>query len=258
MTNLYWLGNAAKTKVIYEILNQVQDNQKTVIFDYGCGKAGDWPRILSDYPHIRLVAYEPGKKSIEIARERLKSFNAELFTGTELHEMKFKADFVVSFSVFEHVYNRTLYLQTAKKHLADQGIFYLNYDDGHFRNFLDLNRPDLWLSQIKEWLHNLLAMPLAQIGIVGGFQQRVYQAEVDDLVKSIGFKTLDQFYSNLSSLKGLQKYISPARQEDFSKFWLDIENTLNTKFNEEGGISRGDSANLWQVMVSRTLVLGHL
>jgi SAM-dependent methyltransferase len=257
MNHLYWLGNAAKTKVINEIIEQISENSRPLIFDYGCGTGGDWPRILADYPGIQLVAYEPAHKSAEIAKDKLRNLPAKILTGTELKEATFKADFIVSFSVFEHVYDRASYLQTAKKHLAQAGTFYLNYDDGHFRNFLDLNRPNFWFPQLKEWLQNLLADPLATAGIVDKFQKRVDRADVDALVERAGFQIANQFYSNLSSLKGLHKHISPDKQADFSQFWLEIEDTLNAKFYEEGTASLGDSANLWQVMVSRTLVLNH-
>lgn len=36
--NLYWLGNSAKTKIIRDILQKTQnDNKEVIIFDYGCG-----------------------------------------------------------------------------------------------------------------------------------------------------------------------------------------------------------------------------
>jgi hypothetical protein len=39
--------------------------------------------------------------------------------------------------------------------------------------------------------------------------------------------------------------------------WLEIEDTLNTKFRLEGTIYLGDPTNLWSEMGSRTLVLRH-
>lgn len=255
---LYWLGNSAKTKVINEILNQENKKEKIIIFDYGCGAGGDWSNILSDYPHLQLVGYEPCRKAFELAQERLKGFQANLFTANELHALNFKADFIVSFSVFEHVYDRYSYLQTAKKHLAEDGIFYLNYDDGHFRNSLDLSQPDLWSSQLKEWLHNLVAEPLARIGMVSQFQKRLPRAEVDRLIDQTGFRIINTFYSNLASFKALHKRIPQEKQKEFSQFWLDVEETLNAKFYEDGLMGLGDTANLWQQMGSRTLSLCHL
>ena len=54
---LYWLGNVAKVRVIWEILRR--SCSRTVVFDYGAGTGGDWPQILADHPQIELVGYEP-------------------------------------------------------------------------------------------------------------------------------------------------------------------------------------------------------
>ena len=190
------------------------------------------------------------------AKTRLKGLNAELFTGNELQNLTLKAHFVVSFSVLEHVFDRRSYLLTAKNHLAEKGIFYLNYDDGHFRNFLDLNAPRLWPSQCKKWLHNLLTKRLAQAGKISQFQMRVDRTTIEKLIAETGFRVLRAFYSNLSSLKGLYKTIPDQNRQDFSRLWLTLENELNAKFLTESEHRKlGDTANLWQFMGSRTLVL---
>ncbi len=173
---LYWFGNAAKAKIIQEILRDISKREignRVLIFDYGCGTGGDWPRVLNDYPSIHLVGYDPNRSAIEVAKTRLQGFSAELLTGDQLQSMPFLADYIVSFSVFEHVYDRLAYLQTAKTHLAEDGIFYLNYDDGHFRNMLDLNAPRAWPVTLRVWLHNLLSSSLAKLGWKAQFQRRV-------------------------------------------------------------------------------------
>jgi SAM-dependent methyltransferase len=257
---LYWLGNSAKTQIINAILHRTNNHQngKSLIFDYGCGAAGDWPIILSDHSNLTLIGYDPSEQSIQTAKERLKGLNAELFTGDELQKLTFKAHFIVSFSVLEHVYNRHLYLQTAKKHLDENGIFYLNYDDGHFRNFLDLNKPRLWLSQSRGWLNNLLAEAWVRTGNMSHFKKRVNRSDIDTLIAGTGFKVVQVFYSNLTSLKGMYKTIPQDRREDFSRLWLNIEDELNNRFlTESQRETFGDTANLWQFMGSRTLVLCH-
>ena len=257
---LYWLGNSAKTRIINSILQQTnnQRNEKTLIFDYGCGDGGDWPTILSDCRYLELIGYDPSQQRIETARKRLAGLDAALFTGDELHKLTFAAHFVVSFSVLEHVYNRRSYLQTAKTHLAENGIFYLNYDDGHFRNSLDLNAPRLWPIQCRVWLHNLLAEPLAQAGNICTFQKRVHRSSVDKLITETGFRVRDVFYSNLGSLEGMYKTIPDENRELFVRLWLKLENELNAGFLVENRHETlGDTANLWQFMGSRTLALCH-
>lgn len=254
---LYWNGNIAKTKIIKEILGHISDNKEVLIFDYGCGDGGDWPAILSDFPNIKLMGYEPSMKSFKIANERLRGFNAEIFTGESITKKSFKADFIVSFSVLEHVYDKVQYLEFAKKHLADKGLFYLNYDDGHFRNYLDLTQPNIWFRQIKELLHNTFAEAMAKIGMISRYQRRVYRKDIDALIQKIGFKVLKIEYCNLISLKALQKTIPFKLQQRYSAFWLKVEDELNSTFCVEGNVVYGDTINLWQQMSSRILYLCH-
>jgi hypothetical protein len=155
------------------------------------------------------------------------------------------------------VYDRRRYLQTAKEHLAVQGVFYLNYDDGHFRNLLNLNAPRTWLTDLRIWLHNLSAGLLARLGWVSQYQKRVNRSDIDVLVAQVGFETTRVFYSNLGSLKGLYKLISPPKREDFTRIWIAVEDALNDQFLEDGATRMGDPANLWQFMGTRTLVLSH-
>jgi SAM-dependent methyltransferase len=260
-TKLYWLGNAAKAKCIGEILRTVCHHPAgdILVFDYGCGNGGDWPSILADYPSIHLIGYDPSVEMIRAARTRLKGFNAKLLTGDELDVQQFKAHFIVSFSVLEHVYHRKTYLQTAKKHLRDDGTFYLNYDDGHFRNCLDLSRPEIWLQQIRGWLHNVLAYPLARLGIKSNFQARVERLAIDQLIAALGFRVVDVYYSNLTNFKRLYRTLPDDRCEAFMRLWMSIEDELNSRFLVESKeASLGDKSNLWRFMGSRTLVLQHM
>jgi SAM-dependent methyltransferase len=252
---LYWSGNSAKTKILREILGKLSDDRPTIIFDYGCGDGGDWPLVLRDYPQIRLIGYEPHDKSFAMAKKSLQGLNVELYTGKDIDKLDFKADFIVSFSVLEHVYDRYFYLQTARKLLAYNGLFYLNYDDGHFRNFLDLNRPGHWFGQLKEWLHNLLAGPSSWIGITSGYQQRIHSQELENLVRETGFEIGRSEYSNLVSFKQLQKTLPEELLQEFSVFWLEVEEKLNNRFHLKQQIFMGDSANLWQQMGSITYTL---
>jgi SAM-dependent methyltransferase len=257
---LYWLGNAAKTKIVGEVLQQIARNpaQRVVIFDYGCGAGGDWAAILSDHPQIELIGYDPCAADVAAARARLRDHAAQLYTLKELEPLTFRADFIVSFSVFEHVYERRLYLETAKKHLADDGVFYLNYDDGHFRQALDLGALRSWPRQLREWLHNVTAGLWAKLGKTHLFQQRVLRADVDQMLAETGFQIGEVFYSNLSDFKSLCKTLPEERRAEFARFWLHVENELNEHFLCSGTRETlGDVVNLWQLMGSRTLVLRH-
>jgi len=253
----YWWGNAAKAQVVKHILTQIQDDVPRVVFDYGCGDGGYWPDILRDYPQIQWWGFEPQKRRRQQAQKRLAGLNAKVVNWEELQSTQMNADFVVSFSVLEHVYHRRQYLEMAQKQLAPGGIFYLNYDDGHFRPLLDLSRPKTWLSPLKVALHNGIAPLLARCGYIAPFQQRVIQAEIDQLIQDLGWQIERVFYSNLECLKSFIKTLPDEQKPAFTQVWVDLETLLNEQFAQVGAEHLGDPINLWQVMPSRTLVLTH-
>lgn len=129
-----WYGNAAKNRIIGEIVaraNQSPEGQSPLVFDYGAGTGGSWPDILAKHPNIRLVCYEPHRKSAAILANRLRG-RATVYEGN-IADLNIQADYIVSFSVLEHVADRPAYMANAARLLAPHGRFYLNYDDGHFR-----------------------------------------------------------------------------------------------------------------------------
>ena len=258
MRPLYWLGNVAKTSVVDQMLSSLQINGPLVIFDYGCGDGGDWPHILRQYPHIKLIGYEPDSRSSQSAQRRLDGHNAEIHTGDAITSLQFRADFIVSFSVFEHVYGRTEFLIHAKRLLADEGTFFLNYDDGHFRYVVDLARPSTWGVPLREWLRSTISPPMAALGITRRYQRRVIADEVDLLIATAGFSIQHVAYHNLACLKQLFKTIHPHQREVFVRHWLEAELALNgdCAANLTGPLY-GDRVNLWQHMPTRTLCLRH-
>lgn len=254
---LYWLGNAAKMAIIDEILTRFPGPQPVVIFDYGCGAGGDWPDILAAYPHLRLVGYEPYGPSAEKARHRLQGVQAEILTGDDaMVALSISADVIVSFSVFEHVVDRGSFLGHARRILAPDGIFFLNYDDGHFRYQIDLGYPANWLERIRSALRTIVSGPLAALGFPSHYQRRVPARDADRLVVQSGFDIERVDYANVDNFKSLVKTIPENKRQDFSRLWIETEYELNRHFREKLSSEHfGDDTNLWQVMSSRTLVL---
>lgn len=253
---VFWPGNSAKTRIIREIVQAI-NNHPVLIFDYGCGKASGWRHILERYPNIKLVGYDPDEHAIRSAERNLQGLSATFYTGRAISELSFQADYIISFSVLEHVYNRRQYLQNAKRLLAQTGIFYLNYDDGHFRVNMDLTAPSSWVTSLRVYLHNALDPCLPRIGLVSKYQRRVSRLEIEALVKETGFQIADEFYSNLSCFKGLFKYIPKDKEERFMELWINVENILNEEFRYRSSPYCGDFVNLWRFMASRTLILRH-
>ncbi|OGQ87750.1 MAG: hypothetical protein A2512_10560 [Deltaproteobacteria bacterium RIFOXYD12_FULL_56_24] len=255
---LYWLGNAAKSRIIAEILALSPGPEPVTVFDYGCGDAGDWPQILADHPHLRLVGYEPYTPSCRRARERLIGHEAEMLSGQDIATLNIEADYIVSFSVFEHVVQRAVFLQHAKRILAPDGLFYLNYDDGHFRNLLEVSRPVTWLPALRAWGRTVLSGPSAALGRQSHYQHRVMAEDADLLVTEAGFSIERVDYHNLICLKELAKAMPKDLQQAFVQWWLDAEQVLNERFRAELVVSLyGDHTNLWRQMLSRTLSLRH-
>lgn len=255
---LYWLGNAAKTRIISETLTRSPGPVIVTVFDYGCGDGGDWPRILGDHPHLRLFAFEPDAKAYGRACSRLDGCNATVFTGEAMAQLDFKADYIVSFSVLEHVVDQRKFLDHAKRLLAADGVFYLNYDDGHFRNLLDLSETSTWMPALRARLRTAISPFMASIGQQAGFQRRSTAPVVDRLVVDRGFAVERIDYHNLWSFKELAKVMPESRREDFSRWWLQAEQELNDKFIFNCATARyGDTVSLARQMVSRTLCLRH-
>jgi SAM-dependent methyltransferase len=252
---LYWYGNAAKIEIVEEILTAAAGRPVTV-FDYGCGDAGDWPQILRDHPNVRLIGYEPGPNAA-VAAERLKGLDARISTGDDIETIQGPAGYIVSFSVFEHVYDRAAYLRHAKRILAPGGVFMLNYDDGHFRNVVDLARLREAIPEVRSRLHNILQPLLGAVGVRGNYQRRVPRGEADALIAAAGFAVAREAYHNVRSLKLLARGIAEEKRQDYARFWIGVEQELNRRFLDRGNESMGDDANLWREMMSRTLWLRH-
>ena len=256
MTNrLYWYGNAAKIEIIDEILTAA-NGRAVAVFDYGCGDAGDWPQILRDHPNVRMFGYEPGPNA-RVAAERLQGLDARIYSGNEIETLEGPADYIVSFSVFEHVYDRPAYLRHAKRVLAPGGTFMLNYDDGHFRNVVDLARLREAIPEVRSRMHNVLQPVLGAVGMRGNYQRRVARKEADALIAAAGFHVDREAYHNVRSLKLLARGIAEEKRQEFARFWVGIEQELNRRFLDRGRETMGDDANLWREMMSRTLWLRH-
>jgi hypothetical protein len=162
----------------------------------------------------------------------------------------------VSFSVFEHVVDRKQYLEHAKRNLSREGIFFLNYDDGHFRNFLDLADPNTWGEAVRSFIRTAISRPLAAMGYKSRFQSRVLAIDADLLVANAGFKIVGKDFHNLNCLKDISKSIRPDQDQEFASWWLDTELVLNRRFRFELSEAKyGDSVNLWRHMPTLTLRL---
>lgn len=249
----YWIGNVAKSRVIARLL--ADGRPRLVVFDYGAGRGGDWPAILARHDNIELHAFEPHKASRDELVRQLTGLRAIIHPDIEGATLQ--ADAIVSFSVLEHVYDRRRYLAHAKRLLAPAGVFYLNYDDGHFRTSLDLDRHEGFKVAIADYVQHRLAGLWPRVGRIGLYESRVRRSDADRLIKAAGFEIAAERYENLSSFKSLIKTLPDERRQDFTRLWLEVEDRLNSEFRADGPERMGDRVNLWREMGSRTLELRH-
>lgn len=245
---LAWFGNAAKMRIVQ---NLTADRKPKTVFDFGAGRGAGWPETLALHPEIELVCYEPSASAVEL-RKAVPS--ARVFSA-DIAEVDVAADYIVSFSVFEHVYDRVSYVANARRLLKPGGTFFLNYDDGHFRKNLNLNDASNWSGTLREHFRNLASPILPRIGQVGHYQARVDRRDADDLLTSAGFETIESRYENLASLKNLSGSVPVRDRGRFAAFWLETEERLNAEFNIAVDGHLGDDALLWREMASRTLTL---
>lgn len=253
---LYWFGNNAKTTVISEVLRNHPGPQRVDIFDYGCGNGGDWPQILIDNPHIALTGFEPFAPAANAARRRLQGLNAIILSDEQFEMLRGGADIIISFSVFEHVIRRAEFLSHARRILRPDGLFYLNYDDGHFRYVLNLSQPWTWLLALKSAALTCLSGVLARMGRPQHYQRRVAAQDADNLVSEAGFTIERCEYHNVSLIKELAKTIPSEKQQQFAMLWMHFEEALNTQFSiRMSSHYYEDDINLWRVAGSRTLTL---
>ncbi len=189
-----------------------------VVFDHGCGDGGDWPAVLADHPNLQLRAWDPDPVRATIIRHRLRGCgNAQVLAPLDVRAGGITADAIVSFSVLEHVRDRPAYLATAKRLLAPDGTFYLNYDGGHVRATVDPADP-------RTWGDGPRALRRLAAGRAGPAQHRVPRAEVDRLVHEAGFAVTGVRYENVEAWKALAKHV--ADRAAFARLWLAVEDGL--------------------------------
>lgn len=213
-------GNSAKLYCLDWIEQYVQDRSPVNLLDLGCGTAANFVLLLQRYPHIHYIGVEPSAVDCERARQNMAGLNATIINayaydlfGTHIH---IKADLVVSFSVFEHVYRRLSYLRTARTCIKDDGYFLINYDSGHF----------VMPKNLRERAKNVLGPVLARLGLEGYYQAFVRQADFDALCDQAGFEPVEIKSFN-THLKGLYRQVPPQAQAAFMERWLALELWLN-------------------------------
>jgi len=106
----------------FEVKRLFRKIKPASILDIGCG-CGFHDRLMGDYPFVRKIdAIDYSPKSIEIAESVYPHPKiTRTATAFETFKTEYRYDLVVSFQVFEHLYNPKEFLRFCIEHCARSG-----------------------------------------------------------------------------------------------------------------------------------------
>ncbi len=184
------------------------------ILDLGCGTGSNFAELLNRRANVRYIGVEPARAVAEEAQRRLP---AAVIIDAPAYDIRVEpAHAVVSFSVLEHVVQRTRYLKAVRENLRDDGRVYLNYDSGHFVADADLT----------ERTKALASRLLARFGSETRYRAAVKADEFQSLIDAAGLRIVEDKVFN-TDLKRLFPHVPDERRERFMELWLSLELELN-------------------------------
>jgi SAM-dependent methyltransferase len=184
------------------------------VLDLGCGTGANFVELLRRRPNVTYVGVEPSRTAAAEARRLL--VGAEILNEPAYDVRVEPAHAVVSFSVLEHVVDRSRYFEAVRANLLPDGRVYLNYDSGHFVADADLSeRVKAFGSQV-----------LARLGSESRYRARVREDEVRALIGAVDLRVADAKSFN-TDLKRLYPSVPEDRRAAFMKRWLAFELELN-------------------------------
>jgi 2-polyprenyl-3-methyl-5-hydroxy-6-metoxy-1,4-benzoquinol methylase len=218
---LWTVGNTAKLHTLNRIAEAAsQTTECLTIIDLGCGEGKNFIRLMQHFPHLHYVGIEPSTADCAAARANLPVDRTTIIQGYAYEGIRHQLpqphyDFVVSFSVLEHVYRREDYFRFIAACLKPNGRAFINYDAGHFV------QPTL-----RERLKNIVGPILARLGDESRYQAFVHEADVQRWIRAAGLTIVDNAMFN-TRLKGVYKTLPEAQRAAFMPRWLELELWLN-------------------------------
>lgn len=217
-------GNTAKLYCLQLIDRAAADSDGEFrVLDLGCGNGSHFVELLQRRPNVRYVGVEPLPEAAEEARRTLP--RAEIINQPAYGVCIEPAHAVVSFSVLEHVVDRSRYLEAARDNLRADGRVYLNYDSGHF----------VADAGLLERAKGLGSRVLARLGPESHYRARVREKEFCRLVEDAGLRIVEDKVFN-TDLKKLFPLVPEERRDAFMERWLAFElglNELGLAYREE-------------------------
>ena len=251
--SLYWNGNVAK----FEIANEIESIAKAtkrelVVVDLGAGRGGDWDLLAKECPNLRICLWEPHGPTSKYLESRFKGSGIEIHR--DLNALQGIADIGTSLSVLEHVEKKMSHFQLVSQVLKKNGIFFMNFDDGHFR----YSSPNIF--SLKEY-----RLPLAEAWrtTLSGFSKRFiptnqFQKKVllDEFLRCVNESELELIsirFRHLAEIKDVVKAVVESDSQlkfmqDWLNFELSAEGLIHQSYGEHG------IEKCWDLFATRTAV----
>jgi ubiquinone/menaquinone biosynthesis C-methylase UbiE len=222
------------------------------VADLGGGKGDRWVTVLSKFPNLNLIFFEPDKSELRIAKTKINGKNVLFFDSTK--DIKNESqDIVYSFAVLEHVWDKQMFFNEIARILKKDGVAYISYDDGHFRNYL--YRDKSYSFQCRNFLKTKLHKLWQLTGSYSKYQYPVNAADLLTIVNSVGLSIIDDYYSNIDNFKNFKVFEKLDLFRENSGTVYDLEKELNIEYQKYFTLNQrvGMHGPLWKVMGTRTI-----
>ena len=226
------------------------------VTDLGGGKGNRWVSMLSKFPNLNLTFFEPDKTELEIAKTKIKGNNIIFLSDTKNIKNK-SQDIVYSFAVLEHVWDKKTFFNEIARILKKNGVAYISYDNGHFRNYLYRNRS--YLFQFRNFLKTKLHKLWISLSLYSKYQYPVNPADLSIILNSTGLRIVDEYYSSLDNFDKFKVNQKSDLFRENSPTIYNLEKALNVEYQKEFTLTQrsGMHGPLWNVMVTRNIKIKH-
>jgi hypothetical protein len=250
---LLWFGNVAKFEIGNEIKSIANStDRELVVVDLGAGRGGDWDKIAAECRNVRICLWEPHKPTLKYLEKRFHGSNIEIHENLE--SLNGIADIGTSLSVLEHVDKKISHFQIASLILNKEGIFYMNFDDGHFRysseNIFSLGEYRLPLAEA--WRTVLSKFP-KKILATNKFQKKVLLNEFLQCIEQSDLELVSVRFRHLAGIKATSRLINDHDfRLEFMNAWLDFE--IETEKIINASHENSSLEKCWELFATRTAV----
>ena len=222
------------------------------VTDLGGGKGDRWVSILSKFPNLNLTFFEPDKTELRIAKTKIKGKNVIFLNSTKNIENE-SQDLVYSFAVLEHVWDKQFFFNEIARLLKKDGVAYISYDDGHFRNYLYRDRS--YSFQCRNFMKTKLHKFWQLMRWYSKYQYPVNPEELLTIVNSAKLSIFDDYYSSIDNFKNFKitEKLDLFRENSGTVYGL--EKDLNIEYQKHFTLNQriGMHGPLWKVMGTRTI-----